>query len=404
MSAMAARASALLLVLGALVLGACADDDDATTTVVGPGTTTTATTSSAGDSRQLAAEAGGGAFDARAIYERAAPGVVTVISYLDGSTPSVFGGGGGEGQGSGFVISDDGEIMTNAHVVTDAATTGRQTAPLHEAKQIFVQFADQNQVEAEIVGFDPFADVALLKVEPDGLDLHPLTLGSEKDVAVGEPVAAIGSPFGQNQSLSVGVVSATDRSIQSLTDFQIDGALQTDASINPGNSGGPLLDSDGHVIGIDQQINSTSGGNEGVGFAVPIDLAERAVNQLRDHGDVSYAYAGVTTEPLYPQLADRLDIDAETGAIVTQVVDGGPADEAGLRGSDSTISFQGRNIRVGGDVITAVNGEPLVSNSDLPRIISLLDPGDVVTLDIVRDGDEQQIDIELGERPDQVQR
>ena len=404
MSAMAARASALLLVLGALVLGACADDDDATTTVVGPGTTTTVTTSSAGDSRQLAAEAGGGAFDARAIYERAAPGVVTVISYLDGSTPSVFGGGGGEGQGSGFVISDDGEIMTNAHVVTDAATTGRQTAPLHEAKQIFVQFADQNQVEAEIVGFDPFADVALLKVEPDGLDLHPLTLGSEKDVAVGEPVAAIGSPFGQNQSLSVGVVSATDRSIQSLTDFQIDGALQTDASINPGNSGGPLLDSDGHVIGIDQQINSTSGGNEGVGFAVPIDLAERAVNQLRDHGDVSYAYAGVTTEPLYPQLADRLDIDAETGAIVTQVVDGGPADEAGLRGSDSTISFQGRNIRVGGDVITAVNGEPLVSNSDLPRIISLLDPGDVVTLDIVRDGDEQQIDIELGERPDQVQR
>ena len=404
MSAMAARASALLLVLGALVLGACADDDDATTTVVGPGTTTTATTSSAGDSRQLAAEAGGGAFDARAIYERAAPGVVTVISYLDGSTPSVFGGGGGEGQGSGFVISDDGEIMTNAHVVTDAATTGRQTAPLHEAKQIFVQFANQNQVEAEIVGFDPFADVALLKVEPDGLDLHPLTLGSEKDVAVGEPVAAIGSPFGQNQSLSVGVVSATDRSIQSLTDFQIDGALQTDASINPGNSGGPLLDSDGHVIGIDQQINSTSGGNEGVGFAVPIDLAERAVNQLRDHGDVSYAYAGVTTEPLYPQLADRLDIDAETGAIVTQVVDGGPADEAGLRGSDSTISFQGRNIRVGGDVITAVNGEPLVSNSDLPRIISLLDPGDVVTLDIVRDGDEQQIDIELGERPDQVQR
>jgi S1-C subfamily serine protease len=402
-SAVVARGTAVLLVLGALVLGACADDD-ATTTVVGPGTTTTSTTSSEDDSRQLAVEAGGGSFDARAIYERAAPGVVTVISYLGDSAPSVLGGGGGEGQGSGFVISDDGEIMTNAHVVTDAATTGRQTAPLHEARQIFVQFADQNQVEAEIVGFDPFADVALLKVDTEGLDLHPLTLGSEKDVAVGEPVAAIGSPFGQNQSLSVGVVSATDRSIQSLTDFQIDGALQTDASINPGNSGGPLLDAEGHVIGIDQQINSTSGGNEGVGFAVPIDLAERAVEELRDHGEVSYAYAGVTTEPLYPQLADRLGIDAETGAIVTEVVEGGPADEAGLRGSDSTITFQGRNIRVGGDVITAVNGEALVSNSDLPRIISLLDPGDVVTLDIVRDGDEQQIDLELGERPDQVQR
>jgi S1-C subfamily serine protease len=202
----------------------------------------------------------------------------------------------------------------------------------------------------------------------------------------------------------VGVISGTDREIDSLTDFQIDGALQTDASINPGNSGGPLLDAEGHVIGIDQQINSTSGGNEGVGFAVPIDLAERAVNDLRDDGEVSYAYAGVTTEALYPQLADRLGIDTDTGALVTSVVDGGPADEAGLHGSDSTIDFQGRTVRVGGDVITAVNGERLVSNSDLPRIISLLDPGDKVTLDVIRDGDEQQIDVTLGERPAQVAR
>ena len=180
-----------------------------------------------------------GAFDAHAIYESASPGVVTVLSVFGGSpTPSIFGGGGGgAGQGSGFVISDDGEILTNAHVVTDASSTGTPTRPLHEAKEIYVQFADRNQVEADVVGFDPFSDVALLKVDPDGLDLNPLTLGSENDVEVGDAVAAIGSPFGQNQSLSVGVVSAADRTIDSLTQFGIDGAIQTDASINPGNSG-----------------------------------------------------------------------------------------------------------------------------------------------------------------------
>ena len=401
MKAITRTAAVTSLAAATLALAACSSSD--TATVVQTATTTSTTTK---DTRHLAVEAGDGSFDARGIYEDAAPGVVTIISILGDAAPSIFGGGGGggEGQGSGFVISDDGEIVTNAHVVTDAATTGRQTTPLHEAQQIFVQFADQNQVEAEIVGFDPFADVALLKVDPEGLDLHPLTLGSEKDVAVGDPVAAIGSPFGKEQSLSVGVISGTDRSIESLTDFQIDGALQTDASINPGNSGGPLLDADGHVIGIDQQINSTSGGNEGVGFAVPIDLAERAIDDLRSDGEVSYAYAGVTTEALYPQLAERLDIDVGTGALVTSVVGGGPADEAGLRGSDSTIEFQGRTVHTGGDVITAVNGQDLVSNSDLPRIISLLDPGDDVTFDIIRDGEDEQVEITLGERPAQVQR
>ena len=146
-------------------------------------------------------------------------------------------------------------------------------------------------------------------------------------------MAAIGSPFGQEQSLSVGVVSASDRSIESLTDFQIEGAIQTDASINPGNSGGPLLDAEGEVVGINQQIKTTSGGNEGVGFAVPIDLAERSLEDLRDDGEVSYAYAGVTTQPLYPQLAERLGLDVETGAIVSEVVvPGGPADDGGPAG------------------------------------------------------------------------
>ena len=241
------------------------------------------------------------------------------------------------------MISDDGEILTNAHVVTDASSTGTPTRPLHEAKEIYVQFADRNQVEADVVGFDPFSDVALLKVDPDGLDLNPLTLGSENDVEVGDAVAAIGSPFGQNQSLSVGVVSAADRTIDSLTQFGIDGAIQTDASINPGNSGGPLLNAGGEVVGINQQIQTSSGGNEGVGFAVPIDLAERAVGQLRDGGQVSYAYAGVTTQPLYPQLAERLGIDeVDTGALVQEVESDSPAEEAGLQRRRRPDSVPGR--------------------------------------------------------------
>ena len=239
------RALVAAALLAAAVLAGCGGDGDSQTVV-----TTTTTVPAASNSQRVVVQGENGAFDARSIYESASPGVVTVISVFGDSGPALFGGGGGAGQGSGFVISKDGEILTNAHVVTDASTTGTPTRPLHEANEIYVQFADRNQVTAQVVGFDPFADVALIKVDPDGIGMHPLSLGSETDVQVGDPVAAIGSPFGQNQSLSVGVVSATDRSIDSLTDFGIDGALQTDASINPGNYGGPLLDAAGQVVGI----------------------------------------------------------------------------------------------------------------------------------------------------------
>ena len=190
--------------------------------------------------------------------------MVTIISIFGGGggdNADVFGGGGGVGQGSGFVISDEGEILTNAHVVTDAEASGN--ADINAAKEVYVQFADRNQVPAQVIGFDPYADVALIKVNPDGLDIQPLELGDLNDVAVGAPVAAIGSPFGEEQSLSTGIISATDRSIESLTEFRIDGAIQTDASINPGNSGGPLLDSDATVIGLNQQINTDFGRQRG---------------------------------------------------------------------------------------------------------------------------------------------
>ena len=372
-----------------LVVAGCDDSGDSGTDV---------TTTAQAPAEHVVIETAGGDFNPGAIYEDVAPGVVTILSIFgEDSGSSLFGGGGAAGQGSGFVISDDGEIITNAHVVTDADAA--TTTPIHEAEEVYVQFADRNQVAAEVLGFDPYADVALLKVDPEGLDLQPLELGSSEDLAVGSPVAAIGSPFGEAQSLSTGIVSALDRSIESLTQFQIDGAIQTDASINPGNSGGPLLDADGRVIGINQQINTTSGGNEGVGYAVPIDLVKRSAEQLREDGEAEYAFIGVTTQPLYPQLADKLGIDTDTGALVAKVTAGGPADDAGIEASDQKIRFQGLDVDAGGDVIVAVNGKALVGESDLPRMISLLEPGDKVTLEVIRDGEHQDVEVTLGTRP-----
>ena len=383
-----------LLAVVAIGLGACGGDSgDGTTITTGAGSSST-------HQRTVVVESHGDGFDPAAVYQAVAPGVVTIRSIFSGGGTSLLGGGGSAAQGSGFVISENGEIATNAHVVTDA--TGGGGSSLDEAKEVYVQFPDRNQVAAHIVGFDPQSDVALLEVDPDGLDLQPLELGTSEDVTVGQPVAAIGSPFGEDRSLSVGVVSATDRSIESLTRFRIEGAIQTDASINPGNSGGPLLDADGRVIGINQQINTTSGGNEGVGFAVPISLAARALDQLRDHGSVEYAYIGVTTQALYPQLADRLGLSTDTGALISKVYAGGPADDAGLQGSDQEIRFQGQRIDAGGDVIVAVNGHRIVAENDLPELISRLSPGDTATLQIIRDGDTRNVDVKLGERPDSV--
>jgi S1-C subfamily serine protease len=378
----------LAVLLAALGLVACGgDDDDA-----GP-----AAPLDDGGTESLVIEAERGAFNAEAVYESAAPSVVTVSSIFPDGTSPLGGTGPQAGQGSGFVISDEGEIVTNAHVVTDGQAAGG--VEINEAESVFVQFSDQNKIEATIVGFDPFADVALLEVAPEGLSLDPLAIGSLEDVNVGDPTAAIGSPFGERQSLSVGVISATDRSIPSLTEFQIGGAIQTDASINPGNSGGPLLDAEGRVIGINQQIDTTTGGNQGVGFAVPIDLAMRSVEQLRDDGTVDYAFLGVGTRAVYPQLAERLDLDVDTGALVERVESDSPAEEAGIEGGSQQITFQGLPFRVGGDVIVAVDGKEIVNENDLADIIAREEPGSTVEFELVREGDHETIDVELGSRP-----
>jgi S1-C subfamily serine protease len=391
-SARARAATAVAVAVAALAVGGCGDDDDSP---VPSG----AATSEEGDRERVVIEASNGAFNPRAVYDKVAPGVVTVSSIFGGGGGGILGGG-GAGQGSGFVVSEDGEIVTNAHVVTDAEAGGG--GEINEADEVYVEFVDRNQVPAEVVGFDPFVDVALLKVDPEGLDLVPVELGSSDEAQVGQPVAAIGSPFGEEQSLSVGVISATDRTIESLTDFRIDGAVQTDASINPGNSGGPLLDAEGRVLGINQQIRTASGADEGVGFAVPVDAVRRSIDQLRDDAEAEYAFLGVSTQALYPQLAERLDIDTPTGALVAEVTPDGPADEAGINAGDQRLRFQGGPVTAGGDVIVSVDGQEIVAESDLAEAVSEHRPGDTVVVEVLRDGEEEELEIELGERPEQT--
>ncbi|HEY2335581.1 MAG TPA: trypsin-like peptidase domain-containing protein [Solirubrobacterales bacterium] len=325
-------------------------------------------------------------FDAAKVYREASPGVVTIRS--------VFGSGGGAAEGSGFVLDTKGHIVTNAHVVTDESGGTRKPA-----KEVFVEFPDRNVVSAEIAGFDLFADVALLEVKPDGFALHPLALGDDHDLVVGQPVAAIGSPFGEVHSLSVGVVSAIDRSVESLTKFQIEGAIQTDASINPGNSGGPLLDAGARVLGINEQIETSSGSNSGVGFAVPISAIKRSIAMLEHGSEAEYAYIGVSTQPLYPQLAQKLGLDTNYGGLLAEVVPGGPADKAGLKGGDGNLRFQAASYRIGGDVILAVEGHKVVGPDDLARYISSYQPGDKVKLEILRNGQRKEVEVTLGKRP-----
>jgi S1-C subfamily serine protease len=258
-------------------------------------------------------------------------------------------------------------------------------------------------VRARIVGTDPNADIALLQIDPAGLSVTPLELGRSAGLRVGQPVAAIGSPFGEKQSLSVGVVSAVDRSIDSLTAFAIGGAIQTDAAINPGNSGGPLLDAEGRVIGINSQIKSRSGGGEGVGFAVPVDVVRRSLSELRKDGKVDYGYLGVTSQQLYPQLADKLGVPVDNGALVVKVENDSPADAAGIEAGSDEIDFQGqKDVPKGGDVIVAVGGRRITQASDLSDLVSRFDAGDEIELEVLRGGDRRTVKVKLGERPDRA--
>jgi putative serine protease PepD len=292
-----------------------------------------------------------------AIYERARPGVVDVQVRT----------GGGTATGSGFVVDDDGTIVTNEHVV-DQARTAR------------IRFAGQDEpVTARVLGADASSDLAVLRVDPDDVkgDLRPLPLGSSGKLRVGEPAIALGSPFGLDGTLTTGVVSALERDIRAPNGFTIDEVVQTDAAINPGNSGGPLLDGDGRVIGV----NSQRAGGEGsaLGFAVPVDTLKQVLPRLKRGEDIRRPFLGVSTT----------ETDAGSGARVAAVVPGGPAADAGLRA---------------GDVITRVGDTRVAEASDVAGAIESLRPGEEVTITYTRNGDERTGRVKLGTRPEEITR
>ena len=335
----------------------------------------------------------GNGFQPAQIFARRAAGVVTIVSYFNSGTIST-------GQGSGFVVSQSGDVLTSAHVVT---TAGQGDGRARRAHTIYVQFSDGDRVPARIVGYDLFDDVAVIHVNPRLHRLRPVPLGNSGRVVVGEPVAAIGSPFGNADSLSVGVVSAVRRSIPSLTtSYDLIDAIQTDAPINHGNSGGPLFDARGRVIGINAQIKTSGGGSgfEGVGFAVPIDSARRSLGQILQTGSVRYAYIGIETEDLTPSIAKRFGYAARAGALIDLVLPGSGAAAAGLEAGTHTEAFRGLGVHVGGDAIVAIDGIPVTNSEDVVRIVAgRLYPGEVARLTVVHGTTRRVVKVRLGERP-----
>jgi len=335
----------------------------------------------------------GNGFQPAQIFRTRAAGVVTIISYFDGPNASA-------GQGSGFVVSPGGLILTNAHVVTTAGQGGSKTTP---ARTVYVEFSDGDRVTATVVGVDLFDDVGLLRIDPKQHSLDPVPLGDSSRVIVGEPVAAIGSPFGNADSLSVGVVSAIRRSIPSLTsNYDLVDAIQTDAPINHGNSGGPLFDARGRAIGINAQIRSsgTGSGFEGVGFAVPIDSARRSMDQLLKTGGVRYAYVGIKTEDLTPAVAKKFGYAAKRGALVDIVNPGTAAEKAGIKAGTQDAVYEGLGIKVGGDAIVAIDGIPVTGAQDVVRIVTTrLVPGETARFTVVRGQQRRIVAVTLDERP-----
>ncbi len=315
------------------------------------------------------------------LYQNVTQSVVNV-SVTDGATM--------QGTGTGFVVDTAGNIVTNNHVVGNAS-------------YIEVTFVDGTIVEATLVGTDPEADLAVIHVDPSAVSLQPVTFADSSNVFVGQQVFAIGSPFNQAFTLTSGIVSALDRSLQNSNSFSIPELIQTDAAINPGNSGGPLLDHDGHVLGVNTAILSGSDSASGVGFAIPSNTVRRIVPYLIKDGKFEHSWLGIAGGTLMPAERKAMGLDTNTqGVIVSDVTSNSPASKAGLEAASSTVNTPFGTLPTNGDVITAINGTPVTQMSDL---ISYLDdqtrPGDTVTLSILRNGSPMQVQATLAPRPSQ---
>ena len=298
-----------------------------------------------------------------------------------------------QGGGSGFVWDEEGHIVTNNHVVA-------------QATEIEVIFADDTSYTAEVVGTDPNSDLAVIKIDAPAGVLKPIALGDSNALHVGQIAIALGNPFGQDFTMTSGIVSGVGRLIRGgNAGFSIPQVIQTDAPINPGNSGGPLLNINGEVLGINTQILSQSGGSSGIGFAVPVNIAKEVVPTLIEGGEIEYAWLGISGGTVTSQLIAARDLPADThGAVISQVMADGPAADAGLLGRDEDLKPTDEGFRFGGEIITAINGEPLNGIDDLiTYLVTATDPGDVVTLDIIdNDGQAKQVEVTLGVRPSSV--
>ncbi len=291
------------------------------------------------------------------------------------------------GSGSGSIIDKEGHILTNYHVV-------------REAREIEVSLANNKKYKARTLGNDPDNDLAVLKIEAPAADLQPIPLGASKDLFVGQKVLAIGNPFGLDRTLTTGIVSGLSRPIRSeMTDRLIEGVIQTDAAINPGNSGGPLLDSRGRQIGINTMIYSPSGGSVGIGFAVPIEAAKRVIPEILAYGRVRKPKFGISSLPLNSRLSEALELSVQEGLLVMQVEPGSSAERAGIRGGNERAQLGRQIILIGGDVITAIDGQAITSRDDLDRALNGKNIGDTVQVEILRAGRKQRVSVTLAEAP-----
>jgi S1-C subfamily serine protease len=320
-----------------------------------------------------------------AVYEKAADGVVNITStavqmdFFFNAYPT-------QGSGSGAILDAKGNILTNHHVVANA-------------QKLEVALADGSRWPAKLIGSDPDNDLAVIKIEAPREKLKVIPMGDSKNLRIGQKVLAIGNPFGFERTLTTGVISSLGRTIRSEVGTLIEDVIQTDAAINPGNSGGPLLNSDGEIVGINSAIISPSGGNVGIGFAIPVNTAKRLIPELISKGYVTYPWIGATIQTLIPEVAKYLKLKIERGALIAEVVKGGPADKAGLKGGSQRVQVGNMIVLVGGDIVVKADDQEIKTNEELIRYIREKKIGNTVTFKVYRKDKYEDVKVTLGERP-----
>jgi S1-C subfamily serine protease len=320
-----------------------------------------------------------------AVYEKVADGVVNVtgtavqMDFFSNLFPS-------QGSGSGSIIDGKGHILTNHHVAANA-------------QKLEVTLGDGSKWPAKLIGSDPDNDLAVIKIEAPKEKLKVIPMGDSKKLRIGQKVLAIGNPFGLDRTLTTGIISSLGRSIRSESGILMEEIIQSDAAINPGNSGGPLLNSEGEIIGVNTAIVSPSGGSVGIGFAIPVSTAKKLIPDLIAKGYVSYPWIGANIQTLIPEVAKFLKVKVERGAMIAEVIKGGPADKASLKGGNQRVQVGNTVVRVGGDIIVKADQSEVKNGDELIHYIRERKPGDTILLKVYRKEGFEDVKVTLGERP-----